>query len=132
MTYLIDTDYVVDYLVGRSQATSLLPALIQQGAAISIITVGEIYEGIYYGRDPRKGEEGFRRFRQSVPTLPLSKDIMKLFAQIRGELRRTGNLVGDLDLLIGATARAHNLTIVTRNLKDYTRIPSLKFYQQAA
>ena len=131
MTYLIDTDYIVDYLVGRAEVISFLHALAEKGSAISLITQGEIYEGIYFGRDPQKGEDGFQRFLHVVDVLPLNTSIMQQFARLRGELRRKGNLIGDLDILIAATAIQHHLTLVTRNTKDYNRIPHLKLYQQA-
>ncbi len=50
MKYLVD--WVVDYLAGKQQSVSLLTSVWQNGIAISLITLGEIYEGIYYGRDP--------------------------------------------------------------------------------
>ncbi len=53
MTYLVDSDYVADWLKGRSAAIQLLTTLRQDGLAISDITYGEIYEGIYYGRGVR-------------------------------------------------------------------------------
>ena len=62
MTYLIDSDVVADYLVAKPQATELLLALAQEGIGISLITIGEIYEGIYCGRDPHKAEAIFRQF----------------------------------------------------------------------
>jgi predicted nucleic acid-binding protein len=43
---------------------------------------------------------------------------MQRFAHIRGELRRSGQIIGDFDILIAATAIYHNLTLVTRNIKD--------------
>ncbi len=38
-------------------------------------------------------------------------------------------MIGDFDILIAATAIQHHLTLLTRNIKDYQRIPSLKLYQ---
>ncbi len=129
MTYLLDTDYVADYLVGRPDATALLDILSEQGSAISLITLGEIYEGIYFGRDPHKSEEGFQRFLRLVDVLPLNDTIARQFARIRGELRRTGRIIGDFDILIGATALHHNLILVIRNIKDYQRIHQLSLYK---
>lgn len=60
MKYLVDSDWVIDYLVGKQQAIVLLSTLAKEGIAVSLITLGEIYEGIYYGRDPQRSEEGFR------------------------------------------------------------------------
>jgi len=52
MTYLVDSDYIADYLVAKPHATELLSSLAEEGIAISILTIGEIYEGIYYGYNP--------------------------------------------------------------------------------
>lgn len=62
MTYLVDTDYVADYLGGMSWAQELLQAHAAQGLSISLMTLGEIYEGIEYGRDPQAAERVFRTF----------------------------------------------------------------------
>src|SRR5690349_18993075 len=130
MTYLIDSDVVADYLGAKPQAIDLLSALAKEDLAISLMTVGEIYEGIYYGRDPHKAEAVFYQFLRMAETLPLTHTIMQRFAQIRGELRRKGQIIGDFDILIAATALYHDLTLVTRNIKDYDRIPHLKLYQE--
>jgi tRNA(fMet)-specific endonuclease VapC len=52
VTYLIDTDWIADYLGGKQVAVDLLQALKDDGLAISLVTFGEIYDGVYHGRDP--------------------------------------------------------------------------------
>lgn len=64
MNYLVDSDWVADYLKGRQHAVQLLDSLFRDGMAISIITFAEIYEGIYYGSNPKSNEEIFARFLQ--------------------------------------------------------------------
>jgi predicted nucleic acid-binding protein len=55
---------------------------------------------------------------------------MERFAQIRGSLPRPiRQQIGDLDILIAATCLEHNLTLLTRNLKEFQHIPHLKLYQ---
>ena len=56
MTYLVDTDYVADYLKGYQKATLLLKHLSPTGLAISMITFAEVYEGIYYGQNRTQQE----------------------------------------------------------------------------
>lgn len=129
MRYLVDTDSVADWLNGVPRAVQLLSSLSQEGLAISLITYGEIYDGVYYGRDPKAAEQTFLRFLRSVGVLPLNRSIMKYFARIRGQLRRQGQLVPDPDLLIAATGLHHDLTLLTRNLSHFQRIPNLKLYQ---
>ena len=104
MKYLVDSDWVIDYLAGRKHAIDLLSSLANEGMAISLITFGEIYEGVYYSRDPQRSEEGFRKFLRNVEVLPLNRTIMQRFAHIRGGLRRNGQLIGDPDILMAATA----------------------------
>ncbi len=73
MSYLVDSDWVADFLKGRQQAHDLLSPLRRNGLAISLITFGEIYEGIYYGWDPVRSAEAFQLFLEEVPVLPLTR-----------------------------------------------------------
>lgn len=129
MTYLVDSDWVAEYLKGRANAVSLLDDFFQEGLAISIITFGEIYEGIYYGTDPQHNELIFRRFLRGVRVLGINRPIARRFALIRGKLRTEGQIIPQPDILIAATALQYNLTLLTRNLRDFERIPDLTLYQ---
>ena len=88
MKYLIDSDWVVDYLAGKQQAISLLASVWQDGLAISLITLGEIYEGIYYGHDPQSSEAVFRQFLRSVDILSLNRKTARALG--RGNYDRHG------------------------------------------
>jgi tRNA(fMet)-specific endonuclease VapC len=128
MSYLIDTDVVANWLKGRQEEVTLLSSFGAEDLAISLITYGEIYDGIYYGRNPEANERIFQQFLRWVEVLPLNRSIMKQFARIRGHLRRSGPLIGDPDLLIAATALYHDLTVVTHNTRHFSRVPDLKLY----
>ena len=130
MSYLVDTDWVAEYLKGRDPALSTIPRLADQGFAISIITFGEIYEGIYYGRDAVRHERGFRQFLRGVDILPLTRSVMKRFARVRGELRQRGQIIADPDILIAATALERDLTLLTYNRSHFGRIAGLHLYQE--
>lgn len=135
MTYLVDTDYVADYLKGQHNVAALLEPLLPEGLAISIVTFAEVYEGIFYGHNRPQHEAGFRNFLKSTPVLGITRPIARRFAIIRGELRakpQGKTLVqpkDTYDLFIAATAIQYHLTLVTRNIRDYDRIPRLKLYQ---
>lgn len=122
---------MADWLNGQRAAVRLLSTLHPEGLAISLITYGEIYEGIYYGRDSTRSAQVFRQFLRGVDGLPLNRSIMQRFARVRGELRRTGRLIGDPDILIGVTALHHDLILLTRNLDHFRRILNLKLYQSS-
>src|SRR2546421_6351158 len=125
MSYLIDSDWVIDYLRGIPTAVEFLQSRARDNLAISLMTYGEVYEGIYYGPSRRVSEEGFRQFVRDVSVLVPNRAIMRRFALIRGDLRNRGELIGDPDILIAATALHHNLTLVTENRRHFERIASL-------
>src|SRR5712692_674659 len=129
MTYLIDTDWVASWLNGQKAAITLLRSLTDEGIAISLITFGEIYEGIYYGRDPKVAGQTFLRFLRAVPVIPINKTMMRHSARIRGDLRSKGLLISDTDILIGTTALYYNMTLVTRNMRHFERIANLQIYK---
>ncbi len=130
MKYLIDSDWVIDYLNAQSQTIATLQRLEPDGLAISIITYAEVYEGILFSRDPARGHRGFRQFLRAVDVLPLTRRITHRFGAIRGRLpRQIRQQVGDMDLLIAATALHHNMTFLTNNRRDYQHVPGIVFYR---
>lgn len=52
---------------------------------------------------------------------------MERFAIVRGQ-RPQRQQIGDIDLLIAATALHHDLTLLTRNVRDFRLVPGLKRY----
>lgn len=127
MKYLIDTDWVADHLANRPAATELLDSLLADGLAISLVTYGEIYEGILYSlRRSVQLEAAFLEFLRWCRVLPLDEAIMRRFAGIRGGLRRRGEFIGDADTMIAATALQHDLILVTRNVDHFRRIQGLE------
>lgn len=129
MKYLIDSDIAVDHLSGRIWATDLITSLLDSGAAISLMTYAELYEGVLYGRRSAFAEIVFLEFLRWVKVLGFDEPTMQRFAAIRGYLRRRGLTLGDADLLVATTALHHDLTLVTRNFKHFSRIDDLKLYE---
>lgn len=127
MTHLIDTDVVISHLYGRIDP-SVLPELRRGGIAISVLTLMEIAEGIEGGRTPRRARQGFRRFLRGTRVLVVSRAIGERAAAVRLDLRRQRRQVNErvIDILIASTALEHDLTLVTRNIRDYQDIPGLR------
>lgn len=127
MTHLLDSDWVADWLKGYRTAVQLISSLPPDGLAISIIIYGEVYEGIYFGREPAQHEASFHRFLRGVTVLPITRTIARRFARERGVLRAQGTLIPEPDLLIGATALTHGLILVTRNRRHFERLPQVDY-----
>lgn len=92
---------------------------------MSVVALAEVYEGVLGSSDPTGRERELNALLQQVRLLDVDSDVAKIFARERQRLRREGRLIPDLDLLIGATALRHDLTLLTNNRRHFERIPDL-------
>ncbi len=127
ITYLIDTDWIIHYLLGEKHITQELMRLRPEGLAVSVISLAEVYEGVFYSHDPETSQKGFADFLEGVSILSVDEDICPVFAKERGRLRKEGSLIGDFDLLIASTCLSHELTLLTNNVRHFERVNGFKF-----
>ena len=125
-SYLLDTDWAIDFLNGRQETVEKIRELKGQGLALSLLSLAELYEGVYYSREPEESERKLEDFLSGVEIVALEKGICQTFGRERGHLRQQRILIGDFDLLIGATCLYHDLTLLTNNIRHFTRIPNLR------
>ncbi|MEW6572136.1 MAG: type II toxin-antitoxin system VapC family toxin [Bacillota bacterium] len=124
--YLVDTDWAVYFLRGREPYVSILKKYRKEGLTISIISVAELYEGVYRASDPPSREQGLLKFLETLTVLEVDHDLARTFGRLRAELRKQGLTVADMDLLIGSTAIFHNLVLLTDNRRHYEKIPGIQ------
>lgn len=124
-SFLVDTDWIIDHFNRVQSVTRRLRALEAQGLAVSIISVAELWEGVYFSKDPDRSQDILEEFLAGVVILGVDEEICKRFGQLRGSLREQGKLVGDFDLMIAATALRHDLTLLTNNRRHFETIEGL-------
>ncbi len=122
---LVDTDWVIHWLNGNEKVRRRLNEVKAQGLAISVISLAELYEGVYHGRNPKAAEEGLRDFLSGADLLPIDQATAEVFGRERGRLRAARKIIGDFDLMIAATALQHGLTLLTNNRRHFDRIDAL-------
>jgi tRNA(fMet)-specific endonuclease VapC len=127
MNYLIDTDWVIDHLNQVERVTTRLHELAPEGLALSVVSLGELYEGVYYSQDPEASEASLQRFlNRELTILGIDEETCKLFGRERGRLRTIGQRIGDIDLMIAATALQYDLTLLSNNRRHFDRIDGLR------
>jgi len=126
LRYLVDTDWVIHYLNGHSAIVARIQNLSTEGIALSVISLAELYEGVFYSRGPQQSEQALQAFLRGVDVLGVDDETTRIFGRERGRLRAEGKMIGDFDLLIGATALRHGLTILTNNRRHFELIENLQ------
>ena len=126
MKYLLDTCVVSELIkkVPDEKVLQWIKVSDEELFFLSVLTIGEIQKGIAKLPDSRRkssiqrwlDSDLLERFSQRILTITI--DIAAAWGQIQGESELRGEPVPTIDGLIGATAIAHNLTVVTRNEKD--------------
>jgi predicted nucleic acid-binding protein len=124
--YLMDTDWAINHLNGEERTRQRLEGLAASGLGFSMISLAEVYEGILYSQDPEKNESGLQDFLQDVTVIGIDEETSRLFGKERGRLRAEGKRVADFDLMIGMTARQHDLTLLTNNRRHFEHIEGLR------
>ena len=125
ISYLIDTDWIIHYLSGTEEIIKKLEEFRPQGLAVSIIALAELYEGVYYSKNPEASQRGVDDFLIDMPVLGLKEEVCQIFGLERGKLRRQGNIIGDFDLLIASTCLYYNLVLLTNNVRHFEKVEGL-------
>ena len=121
---LLDTNVVSD--IARHPNGLAAQRLIEVGveyAGISIVVACEIRFGLAKSGAHRIVNRLTQVLAQ-CKTLSLEPPVDEHYADIRNRLERAGRSIGPNDLLIAAHARALSLTLVTDNMREFSRVPS--------
>ena len=92
---------------------------------MSVVTYGELVFGVEKSGNP-DSRPALDRLTGLIPVLPMEAGVGDHYGAIRDYLRRTGELIGNNDLWIAAHARTMDLTLVTANSAEFSRVPNLK------
>jgi tRNA(fMet)-specific endonuclease VapC len=129
--FALDTDILSLFLTGHPTVRQNVAARPPGEVATTVISVEEILSGwlanIRRARRPDRIAFGYQRFAQAVTglaawtILPFPVTAIARFDQ----LKALNLKVGGNDLRIAAIALEHGATVVTRNRKDFGRVPGL-------
>lgn len=127
MRYLLDTNVCVVYLNGESMTVrQRLQAMDLEEVAVCSVVKTELFYGAMRSVNPNESWRKQQRFLEVFVSLPFD-DIAALIAgRVRAQLAASGTPIGANDLLIAAIALANNLTLVTHNTREFSRVPELR------
>jgi len=88
------------------------------------LTWYEVVRG-YHATGAFRQLEAFEVFCRDCEILPLDRTALEHAANIYADLKRRGELIGEIDILIAGTALAHGMGVATRNVAHFSRIANL-------
>lgn len=125
--YLLDTNVCIRYLNGRSLSIKeRLKATNADDIYVCAIVKAELFYGAMRSNNPERTLANQKKFINLFVSLPFDDDAALIYGNIRAYLAKQGTPIGSNDLQIAAIALCHNLTLVTHNTREFSRIPDLR------
>lgn len=128
MAQLIDTSVFI-LLERRRVRLDALPIGDDESVALASITASELLMGVHRAETPERRirREAFvERLLDTIPVLPFTLPVARLYARLSHDLQRQGLPIGAHDTMIAATALVHGYQLLTDNLRHFERIEGLR------
>ena len=123
--YILDTD-ISSYLIrGDHETVTKKFSELYDSCAISSITAAELQYGTKK-RNNKQLTQKVKAFCDLVEIIPWDEDAAKAYAKLRVELETSGTPIGNMDMLIAASALARKAVLVTNNTEHVSRVKDLK------
>ncbi len=127
----LDTSFLVDLLREARRgspgpATGFLEAHRETPLAISAMVACELEAGVACARDPEAERAALSRLLSALELVGIAAGFPERYGALFGELRARGESVATMDLLIATCALLEGAALVTRNVRDFERVPGLR------
>lgn len=135
MSLSLDTNVLIDLIRGRNpgvRARFAEACEAPKPLVASLIVAHELYYGAELHPDPPSQHQKVRRILSLMDIQPLDAGDMIAAAKLRSRLKRQGLAIGPYDALIAGQALARRWTVVTANLREFSRIEGLKVVDWSA
>ena len=126
LTYLLDTNVLSDLVRNpQGEVTAQIAKAGEDSICTSIVVAAELRYGAAKSNSAKLAER-IDLILSTLEILPLETPADFQYAAIRHHLTRQGTTIGPNELLIAAHALAKGLTVVTANVREFSRVPGLK------
>lgn len=123
--YLLDTNICIYHIKGQFDIDKKIAGVGIENCFLSEINIAELKFGVENSEQKERNREKVEKFIKLFQIVPISS-CLDVYAKEKARLKKQGNLIDDFDLLIGCCAVANDLILVTRNVKHFKRLSSIK------
>lgn len=126
MIWLLDTDTCIRYLSPRlSPVQERMRAHPTDQVVLCDVVRMELYFGVYKSQRPEHNHAVVERLFSQFVSLPFDRTAAQICGRIRAELANQGRPIGPYDVQIAAIALANVATLVTHNVREFSRVQDL-------
>ncbi len=126
MLFLLDTNVCIAVMRGNAAVAERLRGVLPDDCGVSSVTIYELYSGIERCKFPAQERQKVERFVNPLHLVEFDQMAAMKAASIRWHLQKRGMLIGPYDLMLAGQALALDLTLVTHNWDEFSRVPGLK------
>ena len=127
MRYMLDTNICIYIIKHKPESVyRRLMKIRPEDVCISSITYSELSYGVEKSEQKDRNRLALTLMLSNIEILEFDTAAAEEYGNIRARLEKTGTLIGSLDMLIAAHAKASGCTLVTNNLKEFPRVEGLK------
>lgn len=125
-SYLLDSNTIIAGIKGEPRALlNRLAGLASSRLFLSSLVFAELQLGAEKSLQAARAHSVLQVFIDGLEILPFGAGDAMAYARIRAALERKGQVIGPMDTLIAAQARARDLVMVTDNVREFRRVPGL-------
>ena len=128
MIYLPDTNVCINFLRNKhAGVVAMFRSIVPNDIAICDVVSAELWYGAHRGGQFTANAPLLRAFLAPFRSLPFDHRAAEIYGGIRRTLELAGTPIGSYDLQIASVALVHDLTLVTHNTREFSRVPGLRF-----
>jgi len=124
--YLLDTNIVIAGIRGHEGVLKRLDAIEPGQLVLSSIVVGELLTGVEKSDRPTQSRRAFEDITQHMGIEPVDETVAEHYATLRATLEAKGLPIGVNDTWIAAHGLALGATVVTDNVREFSRVVGLE------
>lgn len=125
MKYALDTNTLIYFFKGMGKVEQKLLAKMPADILIPAVVLYELETGIAKSSAPAKRRDQLNELLKVIQIIPFDAKAARIAADVRADLEQQGRMIGPLDNLIAASAKAAGAILVTRNVSEFSRIAGL-------
>ena len=127
MRYMLDTNICIYAIKHKPEKVfQKLQEVEPEDVCVSSLTYAELVHGVEKSAAVEKNRLALSMLLANIEILDFDVDAADCYGKIRADLEKKGTPIGPLDMMIAGHAQSRGYTVVTNNVKEFSRVSNLK------